>query len=154
MGRLRTTLRPRARRMADGDVGRVVEIEHEAFSSPWKAETFVTLLERPGAELWVLEHPEAGVVGYFVLWCILDQGELANIAVTAEHRGQGHGAYLLGQVLDVARSRGVESLYLEVRVSNLDAIRLYHSFGFEDLGVRKDYYDAPREDARVMVIRL
>lgn len=140
--------------MSANDVDRVVEIEHEAFTSPWKAETFLTLLERPGAELWVLEHPEDGVVGYAVLWCILDQGELANIAVTAEHRGHGLGAFLLDRVIDVARSRGVESLYLEVRMSNVDAIRLYRSFGFKDLAVRKDYYDAPKEDALVMMIRL
>lgn len=147
-------IRPEARKMSVDDVDRVVQIEREAFTSPWKAETFLKLLERPGAELWVLEHPEDGVVGYAVLWCILDQGELANIAVTPDHRGQGLGAYLLRRVMEVARSRGVESLYLEVRVGNAGAIRLYRRFDFKEMGVRKAYYDAPREDALVMVARL
>jgi ribosomal-protein-alanine N-acetyltransferase len=56
--------------------------------------------------------------------------------------------------MEVARDRGVESLYLEVRVGNADAIRLYRSFSFEELGVRRAYYEAPREDALVMVVRL
>lgn len=140
--------------MTAADVHRVAEIEAASFSSPWKAETFESLLDRPGAELWVLDEPDAGVVGYAVLWCILDQGELANIAVVEGHRGQGHGRYLLGRVLDIARERGVESLYLEVRVSNAAALDLYRSFGFQDVGVRKKYYDHPVEDALLLVRRL
>lgn len=143
-----------ARRMTAADVERVAEIEAEAFSSPWKADTFHTLLERPGAELWVLEDPEAGVVAYAVVWCILDQGELANIAVAAPLRGRGYGAWLLSRVVEVARERGVESLYLEVRVSNGRAADLYRTFGFKEIGVRRDYYDEPREDALLMMLRL
>ncbi|MGD8322209.1 MAG: ribosomal protein S18-alanine N-acetyltransferase [Gemmatimonadota bacterium] len=140
--------------MRSEDVERVVGIETEAFTSPWKADTFATLLDRPGAELWVLEDPQDGVVGYAVLWCILDQGELANIAITASHRGRGHGTHLLDHVLGIARKRGVQSLYLEVRVSNTRAADLYRRFGFREIGVRRDYYDTPREDALLMMVRL
>jgi len=143
-----------ARRMAAPDVDRVVAIEAAAFTSPWRADTFLTLLERPGAELWVLDDPDEGVVGYAVVWCILDQGELANIAVVDTHRGRGYGTYLLTRVIDIARERGVEALYLEVRVSNTGAAELYRRFGFEQVGVRRNYYDAPREDAVVMVLRM
>lgn len=146
----RVVVRP----MAPTDVERVAAIEAAAFTSPWKAETFLTLLERPGAELWVLEEAEGGVLGYAVLWCILDQGELANIAIVDGHRGKGYGTYLLTRVIDVARDRGVESLYLEVRVSNTGAADLYRRFGFEQIGVRRNYYDSPREDALLMVLRL
>lgn len=142
-----------ARRMAQGDVDRVVAIEAEAFTSPWKADTFLTLLERPGAELWVLEEGGAAIVGYAVLWCILDQGELANIAIASGYRGRGYGRYLLGRVMEVAAERGVESLYLEVRVSNQGATDLYKRFGFQEIGIRRDYYDSPREDALLMVRR-
>jgi len=140
--------------MSPSDVERVVRIEAEAFTSPWKADTFHTLLERPGAELWVLAEPEAGVVAYAVVWCILDQGELANIAVAGPYRGQGYGSYLLSRVVDVAKERGVESLYLEVRVSNTRPADLYRGFGFKEIGVRRDYYDHPSEDALLMVMRL
>ncbi len=143
-----------ARRMDSGDVERVARIEADSFSAPWKADTFASLLGRPGCELWVLDDPEAGVVGYAVLWCILDQGELANIAVVESHRGQGHGAYLLGRIMDVARTRGVETLYLEVRLSNTGAAELYRAFGFTEVGRRKKYYDKPIEDALMMAAKL
>jgi ribosomal-protein-alanine N-acetyltransferase len=132
------------------DVDAVVSIETEAFSSPWRRETFLDLIDRPGLELLVLEDRQSGIIGYAVLWCILDQGELANMAVRPSFRGRGLGGFLLSKVLDVARERGVESVYLEVRVSNESAVRLYTQFGFSDVGVRRLYYDHPREDARVM----
>ena len=142
------------RLMRAEDVARVVEIEASAFTSPWRADTFHALLEPPGAELWVLDDGDGEVIGYFVLWCILDQGELANIAVDRDYRGRGYGRLLLEQVLDVARSRKVEDLYLEVRISNEQAADLYRRFGFEDVGVRRDYYDNPKEDALLMLAKL
>jgi len=145
---------PVVRPMEAGDVERVVAIEVASFSSAWQPETFRGLLNRPGAELWVMEDDEHGVIGYSVLWCIMDQGELANIAVADGHRGRGLGAFLLGKVLDVGRDRDVASVYLEVRASNEEAIGLYHRFGFSHIGVRKRYYDNPREDALVMLLRL
>lgn len=139
--------------MAPGDVEVVALLEERAFSTPWRADTFRTLLERPGAELHVLE---AGgeVAGYAVLWCILDQGELANIAIREEDRGRGFGGLLLDRVLEIAASRGVRSLFLEVRASNEAAGRLYQSRGFREIGRRKGYYERPREDARVLEKRL
>jgi ribosomal-protein-alanine N-acetyltransferase len=97
-----------------------------------------------------MEDREAGVIGYAVLWCIMDQGELANMAITPAFRGRGLGRLLLSRVLDTARERGIEAVFLEVRVSNERASRLYEQFGFVDVGKRRDYYDSPREDARVM----
>ncbi len=142
------------RKMAPGDVDRVTQLEAESFTCPWSAESFAHLLERDGCELWVLDDREAGVVGYGVLWCILDQGELANFAVAPSHRGKGHGGRLLARMLEVAREREVERIYLEVRVSNAAAIGLYHGFGFTDLGRRKKYYDKPVEDALIMALEV
>jgi len=140
----------RIRALRSGDVDAVVEIEREAFTTPWQAETFVGLLERDGVELIVMADPDDTIVGYAVLWCILDQGELANIAITPARRGGGLGARLLAHVLEVARGRGVETVFLEVRASNQAALELYARFGFEEVGRRRDYYDHPREDALVM----
>jgi ribosomal-protein-alanine N-acetyltransferase len=144
----------RVRRMVAADVEQVVGIEADAFSSPWSAETFSSLLGRPGLELLVLEDEREGVIGYAVLWCVLDQGELANVAVTPGLRGQGLGAHLLSRVLDVARERGIETMFLEVRASNAKALELYRRFGFSDVGRRKGYYDHPREDALIMAAKL
>ena len=136
------------------DVDAVVAIESEAFSSPWSRDTFLNLVDRPGLELLVLEDRADGVVGYAVLWCILDQGELANVAIVPRLRGKGLGRFLMTRVLQIAKERGVEALYLEVRVSNAAALELYRSLGFVEVGLRKGYYEDPKEDARIMMARL
>lgn len=143
-----------ARQMVRADVPRVAALEVASFTAPWKADTFEQLLDRSGCHLLVLDDGDEGVVAYAVLWCILDQGELANLAVADTHRGRGLGRRLLDQVMDRARETGVESLYLEVRVSNEAAIELYRSAGFKDVGFRKKYYDKPVEDALIMVAKL
>jgi ribosomal-protein-alanine N-acetyltransferase len=142
------------RPMHTDDIDSVVAIELQAFTSPWKAETFLGLIGRDGAELWVIEHSRVGVIAYGVLWCLLDQGELANMAVAPEFLGQGLAVELLNHLLEVASNRGVESIYLEVRESNERAADLYLGFGFEEIGRRESYYNFPKEDARVMRIEL
>ena len=144
----------RVRPMEEGDVERVAALELSAFTTPWKATTFRNLLDRPGAVLLVLEVPPHRLAGYAVLWCIQEQGELANIAVIPELRDRRLGGYLLDRVIEAARAREVESLYLEVRVSNARARSMYAARDFQEIGVRRDYYDNPREDGRVLVKRL
>lgn len=135
------------------DIDAVVDIEAEAFTTPWQASTFEGLLERDGVELLVMTDDE-DVIGYAVLWVILDQGELANLALTTGRRGTGLGSHLLRHVLERARRRGVLKLFLEVRASNERAIELYRRHGFEDVGIRRAYYQRPSEDARVMLATL
>jgi ribosomal-protein-alanine N-acetyltransferase len=142
------------RPMTAADVPAVVAIETEAFTTPWEPDTFEGLLGREGVELLVFEEPGSGVLGYAVLWCVLDQGELANIAIRPDLRGQGLGARLLSAVLETCRRRGVAHLFLEVRDSNVAALALYERFGFAVVGRRKNYYQHPREDARVMELVL
>ena len=132
----------------------MVVIETEAFSSPWQRETFADLIGRDGVELIVMTDEAAGVIGYAVLWCVLDQGELANLALTPGRRGVGLGARLLRHLMGVAAGRGVRKLFLEVRASNVQALDLYDLFGFTEVGVRRGYYDNPKEDARVMLVTL
>ena len=138
------------RTLVPGDVDAVVAIETEAFTTPWQADTFASLIDRDGVELIVMVDESDIVIGYAVLWCILDQGELANLALSPARRGAGLGSHLLRHVVGVAAARGVQKLFLEVRASNARAIELYTRFGFEDVGLRRAYYDHPREDARVM----
>jgi ribosomal-protein-alanine N-acetyltransferase len=147
-------LRAHVRKMRAEDAHAVVAIESETFSSPWRRETFLELIDRTTAELLVMVHGDEEVVGYAVLWCILDQGEIANIAIASHMRGRGLGRQLLTEVLDVARDRGVATVFLEVRESNAAALSLYHSFGFAQVGQRRGYYDRPREDARILMARL
>lgn len=139
--------------MKEDDVPAVVHLEAEAFSSPWHASTFHRLLGRPGAELWVVEL-DGAIAGYAVLWCILDQGEVANIAIRGDLRGRGIGGRLLDHLIEVSRSRGVRSLFLEVRESNDAARGLYDSRGFKEIGRRKGYYQSPVEDARILELKI
>lgn len=141
------------RRMTASDVTAVAALEASTFSTPWHPATFRRLLERPGAELWVTEE-DGDVVAYAVLWCILDEGELANIAVLPRQRGRGVGGRLLDHLVEVARARGVRRLFLEVRESNEQARKLYETRGFNEVGRRRDYYEKPREDARVLALDL
>lgn len=146
-----TIVRP----MTAADLEAVEEIERASFSTPWQIETFRGLIGREGVELIVLEDGDGGaVVGHAVVWRVLDQAELANIAIAPDRRGQGLGARLLRAVIERAREREVRTLYLEVRESNEAAITLYRGFGFEQVGRRKAYYTRPREDALVMELRL
>ena len=131
------------------DLSEVVRIETTAFTTPWSERTFRSLLGRSGVELWVAEW-EDQLAAFAILWRVLDEGELANIAVRKDLRGRGIGSELLSRILEVAKDSGVRSLYLEVRESNRLAREMYARRGFLEIGVRKGYYEAPREDAHVL----
>jgi len=158
--------RVRLRIMIPADVPTVAAIERSTFSTPWQRETYERFLDPSSAvEVWVAEDldrdadankktPNAGegeVLGYAVLWKAADQGELANLAVTRGARGHGIGGRLLDRVLERCSDVGLRALYLEVRSSNQAAIVLYQQRGFRTVGVRKNYYTRPREDALVMM---
>jgi [ribosomal protein S18]-alanine N-acetyltransferase len=135
--------------MTADDMRAVVAIENESYSVPWSEATFRGLLRRRDAEAVVAEA-DGIVVAYAIFWCVLDQSELGNVAVTPAWRRQGVGELLVEDVLDRVRRRGVREIYLEVRPSNEVARRLYERFGFVSVGRRRNYYQEPVEDAIVM----
>ena len=137
------------RGMRLADLPRVLEIELQCFTMPWSEATFRGLLRRSDADLYVAEAGEH-VVGYSVFWAVLDQGELGNVSVAPGWRRRGIGQGLVRKVLLRARERGVRDVFLEVRVSNTGAQRLYESYGFAEVGRRRNYYLEPLEDALVM----
>ena len=138
-----------------GDLMRVHEIERDAFSDPWSYQSFVELLANPRvffavAERGARDSDSGGVIGYVVAWFVVDEAEVANVAVAPEARGMGVGARLLDEALSAARVHGAASVYLEVRDSNAAARALYASRGFVQIGRRRRYYRRPVEDALVM----
>jgi [ribosomal protein S18]-alanine N-acetyltransferase len=137
------------RRMRLADVPRVMEIELQCFTMPWSEATFRGLLRRSDADLYVAEA-DRDVVGYSVFWSVLEQGELGNVSVAPEWRRQGIGQRLVQTILQAAWQRGVREVFLEVRVSNTGAQRLYERYGFSEVGRRRNYYQEPVEDALVM----
>lgn len=134
------------------DVSRVSEIEREAFSDPWSRSAFERLVVEhdPRVLFDVACLPDGKVAGYVVAWFIMDEGEIANLAVAPGSRSRGIGTLLLVRAINMARSREVGTIYLEVRDSNAAARALYASHGFQEIGRRRRYYRRPVEDALVL----
>lgn len=137
------------RKMRSADLPQVMLIELATFTMPWGESTFRGLLRRRDSELLVADV-KGEIAGYAVFWAVLDQGELGNVAVDESYRGRGIGSKLIQAVLNSAADRGVREIFLEVRSSNVGAQDLYKSFGFSEVGRRKNYYLEPLEDALVM----
>ena len=104
------------------DLPRMLEIEQSAFSTPWRRSTFDGLLRRPDADL-IGATWEERLMGYAVTWTIMDQAELGNVAVAGEARQRGLGKVLVEAALARVRQRGARECFLEVRESNLEALR-------------------------------
>lgn len=139
--------------MTAADLPAVLAIEASSYSVPWTEATFRGLLRRRDADCIVATHADRPV-GYAVAWSILDQCELGNVAVGRDWRGMGIGRTLVLAVLEKARARGVDEVFLEVRPSNTVAQRLYTAIGFRPVGRRRNYYQQPNEDALVMRLGL
>lgn len=137
------------RPMREDDLPRIMEIEHESYSTPWPERSFEGLLKRPNATLLVAVT-DGEVIGYAVSWTVLDEAELGNIAVAPASRRHGVAQELLTATIEEMDRKNAASIYLEVRVTNELAQRLYTRNGFEPVGERKDYYSEPTEDALVM----
>lgn len=146
-----------------GDVARVLTIESASFADPWTEEAFASALHLPHMRFLVAEfqgtEPERddgrptgapALVGYVLAMVLGVEGEVADIAVAPESRGQGIGGVLLDRVTLGLRQAGVRTLFLEVRESNAAARRLYDSRGFGAVGRRRGYYRHPVEDALVL----
>jgi ribosomal-protein-alanine N-acetyltransferase len=137
------------------DVEDVASIERGAFSDPWSVGTFRSLASNPLVHFAVAEDAITGkLFGYVVVWYVIDEAEIANLAVSPDARRQGIGARLLDYALDIARERQCRVVFLEVRESNIAARSLYDSRGFTVAGRRPKYYRKPVEDALVLRCRL
>jgi len=136
-----------------GDLARVVEIERASFADPWTVTAFRSALEEERLNFLVAAS-SGSVIGYAVSWCVVDEAELANLAVVPTMRGQRIGAALLDRAMSDARLAGCTVMHLEVRESNAAARALYESRGFGMVGRRKRYYRQPVEDALILRARL
>ena len=127
---------------------RVCEIENKSFSMPWKRKDFEELIESEDSEYFVLLEDGfvVGVAGYTNQ---VMEGYINNVAVDEAFRGKGLSKYLLKALIKAGEKKGIYDFTLEVRVSNIRAIKLYEGFGFENYGIRKNFYEHPREDAYV-----
>lgn len=138
------------RDMTEADLDGVLRIEREVHAHPWTLGNFSDAL-RSGYLCKVYEN-DGIMLGYAVLMLAVDEAELLDIAVGAQHQRQGWGRKLLEEMMALARRHDMRRMVLEVRASNAAAISLYRRAGFAEIGLRRDYYPAEhgREDAILM----
>lgn len=137
-------------RMRPPDLDEVLAIERASFSMPWSRGAFLYEIERNQVARCFVVRSEGRLAGYLCLWEVADELHVTNIAVHPDLRRRGLGRAMLAQTLDDARRRGFRLVVLEVRPSNVEALRLYESFGFHVIGRRRGYYYDTGEDALVM----
>lgn len=138
--------------MTDADLDEVAYVEREAYEFPWSRGNFEDSL-RNGYFGVCMRHVTGTLIGYCVLMPVVDEMHLLNLCVAPQAQRTGAGLALLREASRIACSKGLSGLLLEVRPSNVRAVKLYEHFGFSTIGRRKNYYPARhrgREDALVM----
>ncbi|WP_102272757.1 ribosomal protein S18-alanine N-acetyltransferase [Cytobacillus massiliigabonensis] len=136
------------------DVDDILKIEHESFTLPWSREAFQNELTTNQYALYIGLEEDRKVIGYCGVWIVIDEAQITNVAILPEYRGRKLGEALMRQVMEIASERGARTMSLEVRVSNSVAQSLYRKLGFQDGGIRKNYYSDNQEDALVMWVNL
>lgn len=158
------------------DVSAVAEIEKMCFSLPWSEQSLAdsvqredtlflvceeTVLEKSNHSILVNEEENEksgsvmkNIVGYIGMYLSFDEGDITNVAVAPSYRKKGYGEAIVSRAIEIAKEKQLEMILLEVRVSNTPAISLYKKMGFEEIGMRKKFYEHPVEDAMIMQCRL
>ena len=135
--------------MNECHVSQIAELEKLCFQDPWSERSIASELENK-LSLWLVALDNQKVVGYVGSQTVLGETDMMNIAVHPDYRRQGIANQLILCLIARLTERGSHSLMLEVRVSNKPAISVYHHLGFVEVGVRKNYYRNPKEDALIL----
>ena len=135
--------------MTAAHVAQIAEIEKLCFSDPWSENSVASELNNP-LSLWLVALDGATVAGYVGSQSVLDGADMMNIAVHPDYRRRGIARELVTGLADALAEKGVKSLALEVRQSNAPAIALYEQLGFQQVGLRPNYYRNPRENALIL----
>lgn len=138
------------RRLGAEDLDAVEEIERASYPTPWSRAMFLAELRKPSSLAMGAFKEQDALIGYAFVSRYVDAWHVMNVAVAPGHRRRGVGRALLERVFEVTAVDPRRGYTLEVRVSNVDAIRLYERLGFESRGIRRAYYTDNREDALIM----
>lgn len=135
------------RRMTLGDVERVMKVEHEVYEFPWTDKIFGDCI-RVGYYCW-LALQRQNIVGHAVISVSSGESHMLNLSIAREYQRKGFAKQFIEFLIQQAQAKQAQTMLLEVRPSNTAAINCYNSAGFNEIGLRKDYYPAPegREDA-------
>ncbi|WP_243444989.1 ribosomal protein S18-alanine N-acetyltransferase [Romboutsia maritimum] len=135
--------------MKSQDIEGVFQVEKNCFEHHWSRESFKKELTNDKARYLVAKIDEK-IVGYVGIWLILDEGHITNVAVHSDYRGKKIGDKLIKELVVLCKQNNINSMTLEVRVSNIVAQNLYKKYGFKIAGIRKEYYSDNKEDAIIM----
>lgn len=141
--------------MKKEDIDQVMAIERDSFSMPWSRNLFLSEFRSPGISTLMValsDAPARTVIGYIIFWNVEDEMHILNLAVAPSYRRQRIARKLVLSAIKRAHQKGARRAFLEVRASNAAAMKLYSGLGFSGAAVRRDYYDAPIEDAVVMTL--
>lgn len=136
-------------KMTDAHISQIAGIEKLCFSDPWSENSIASELDNR-LSYWLVALDGNTVAGYIGSQSVLDEADMMNVAVHPDYRRQGIGEKLVLELANALNGKGIRGLMLEVRESNTPAISLYEKLGFVQVGLRKNYYRNPRENALIM----
>lgn len=137
------------RPFTDGDVDAAVGIENESFSDPWSRESFGEV-EKSSIYRGFCGEINGVVCGYIIYSSLFEDAEILDVAVSDRYRRRGIAKALIEKTVEAVNALEAQRILLEVRRSNEGAKTLYRSLGFCEIGIRKNYYKSPFEDAVIM----
>ena len=140
------TVRP----MVMTDVDGVMAVEQDSFLTPWSRSAFEEELAQNRLARYIVAEENGMIVGYAGTWLVINEAHVTNVAVSSQRRREGIGRMLMQKLMELARENGMESMTLEVRVSNAAARHLDEQLGFVEAGIRKNYYSETKEDALIL----
>jgi len=138
------------RRSIPADAGGIAELEELIFPDAWSYRDVQDLICTEGGMCFTALE-EGKVIAYVIGRLIAPEGEIYRVAGAPHKRQRGIGYRLLDYAVKTSKGQGLERLFLEVRSRNIPARKLYTAYGFKEIGVRKNYYKDPQDDAIVML---
>ena len=135
--------------MNESHVAQVAELEKICFSDPWSEKSVASELNNP-LSCWLVAEEDGLVAGYVGSQTVIDESDMMNVAVHPDHRRKGIAEKLVVELVEALKKRESHCLTLEVRASNEPAKALYEKLGFIQVGLRKNYYRNPKEDALIL----
>ena len=135
--------------MNESHVAQVAALEKICFSDPWSVNSVASELKNP-LSCWLVAEEDGEVAGYVGSQTVMDESDMMNVAVHPDYRRKGIAEKLVMELVEELKKRDSRCLTLEVRASNEPARALYEKLGFVQVGLRKNYYRNPREDALIL----
>lgn len=137
------------REIIESDIEAIAKMEQDIFSDAWTKQSICETYRQSQAFITVAEE-DGKINGYCIIYHVMDEAEIARIAVDEELRGQGVGRKLLDYACEICKEKGVTRLLLDVREGNANARNFYIKYGFTEDGIRKNFYQMPTEGAVLM----